>query len=506
MRFYVVESEKRPKSTPGVVLLRDSWDDYGLKTSFKATFWDSDGSNLDLGIVKILQKGQSGFTRIPERFEQLTEDFCSLGQNLEYYEALRRLGRRKYEPLLRGLRDAVFSPLIRADFEDEPGFQDSLLRSTAATSALKLAPSFFSSSLRPPSSTPTSLHFKTSVGGSRFRVSFDFGDRGRLPSRVNVIIGYNGTGKTQLLANLAMAATNASDKSKDAESIQSEYGEFLETDISFGAVIAISYSAFDTFDVPGMNLAQRRRVARESELLGYTYCGLRKLSASRDSSHAQVKSAAEIADDFEKALETIRERERLQLFVEMLTPLGIEPSLQRIGVLGRLDQNNEEWRDLFGTVSSGHKIVLNIAAHLAAYLHKNSLVLIDEPETHLHPPLLAALLKCLRTALTAQDSYAIVATHSPVVLQETPSRFVHILRRFGESTSAIQPQSETFGENIGILTRDAFELNNSETDYHDVLESLARDLSIEEIERLFGRRLGFQARSYLVGIQRLPGA
>jgi hypothetical protein len=159
-------------------------------------------------------------------------------------------------------------------------------------------------------------------------------------------------------------------------------------------------------------------------------------------------------------------------------------------------------REIFYDLSSGQKIVLSIAAHLAAYLQKRSLVIFDEPEAHLHPPLLAAVLKSLRIALDIQDSYCILATHSPVALQETPARFVQVLRRFGESRSVVKPVSETFGENIGILTRDAFDLNSSETDYHGVLEGLAADLTIDEIENLFGYRLGFQARSYIISIQK----
>src|SRR5262249_3798091 len=132
------------------------------------------------------------------------------------------------------------------------------------------------------------LDFKTTVGGTPFVVSFDFGGDSRLPGRINVVIGYNGTGKTQLLANLAMvAATGATPKEK--RKVERNYGRFIETAQSFGAVVAISYSAFDTFDVPGANVAERTRVAKEGELLGYIYCGLRDLESRQTSHHSKVK-------------------------------------------------------------------------------------------------------------------------------------------------------------------------------------------------------------------------
>jgi hypothetical protein len=267
MRFRVIEDvSKRPTNFPVLLLRRDTWDDFGFKTLFHAKYWRNETDAIDLGTVKILQRGQEhGYTKIPDRFAELSEEFCSLGQDLEYYQKIRALPRKEYEPLLRGMRDAVFSRLVKATFEEERGFKDSLLRSTAATSALEIAPSFFSTEQQVPAELGK-LHFKTSVGGTSFVVSFDFTGDSRLPGRVNTVIGYNGTGKTQLLANLAMTAVTST-TSKSAPRIQSKYGEFIESAHSFGAVIAISYSAFDTFEVPGENAEERKRVARETELL-----------------------------------------------------------------------------------------------------------------------------------------------------------------------------------------------------------------------------------------------
>src|SRR5260370_30685315 len=100
MRFIKAESRKRPtKNFPVVVLVRDKWDDFNLKTMFHATYWRDETESVELGNVKILQKGQtSGYTPIPDRFTQLSEDFCSLGQNLEFSETLYSLPRNLYEP------------------------------------------------------------------------------------------------------------------------------------------------------------------------------------------------------------------------------------------------------------------------------------------------------------------------------------------------------------------------------------------------------------------------
>jgi hypothetical protein len=93
-----------------------------------------------------------------------------------------------------------------------------------------------------------------------------------------------------------------------------------------------------------------------------------------------------------------------------------------------------------------------------------------------------------------------MATHSPVVLQETPSRFVQIIRRNGPKNHIMAPQIETFGENVGTITHEVFNLDSSKTDFHDVLATLAMERSLNQIEDLFGGPLGFQARSYLLSL------
>jgi predicted ATP-dependent endonuclease of OLD family len=76
----------------------------------------------------------------------------------------------------------------------------------------------------------------------------------------------------------------------------------------------------------------------------------------------------------------------------------------------------------FNTLSSGHKIVLLTMTRLVELVEQRTLVLIDEPEAHLHPPLLSSFVRALSALLKRRNAVAIIATHSPVVLQETPRR------------------------------------------------------------------------------------
>lgn len=150
--------------------------------------------------------------------------------------------------------------------------------------------------------------------------------------------------------------------------------------------------------------------------------------------------------------------------------------------------------------STGHKIVMQIMASLVAHITPRSLVLIDEPETHLHPPLLAALMHSVRFILSNQEAFGIVATHSPVVLQETLAQHVYIIRREGTTTQLFRPSIETFGENVGMLTSEVFGMNSDVTDFHKVLDQMVVSLkSVSAIEEKFlPHGMSNQARAYVM--------
>jgi hypothetical protein len=107
----------------------------------------------------------------------------------------------------------------------------------------------------------------------------------------------------------------------------------------------------------------------------------------------------------------------------------------------------------------------------------------------------------LRYLLEEIEAFAIVATHSPVVLQETLSRHVQIIRREGATAVIASPGIEVFAENIGNVTSDVFGLTSEVTDFHKILHHLATmHSSIDQVEQLFDRGLSPQARAYLMTV------
>ncbi len=128
----------------------------------------------------------------------------------------------------------------------------------------------------------------------------------------------------------------------------------------------------------------------------------------------------------------------------------------------------------------------------------------DEPEGHLHPPLLAAFVRALSDLLINRNGVAIVATHSPVVLQEVPRSCVWKLNRAGREARADRPDIETFGENVGVLTREVFGLEVTQTGFHKLIAERSVGRSYEEVLDLFSQQLGAEGRGLARALSLLP--
>ncbi|RZU72007.1 putative AbiEii toxin of type IV toxin-antitoxin system [Micromonospora kangleipakensis] len=522
MKFYVIEDYRSTPSAleyPAGLLYWDNWDDYGFKTTYTLLIALDRNRLTEIGAVKILKDSQtSGATPMPASpFNELGDSYCSLGQSLSYYQTLKQLGDRYYPAILTGLRDIVYEPGIAEPFLAHRGFKDSLERFGSSVRAISDAAPLFRATTTSTAGEAVSIRFQTSVGGNQFQVPLVFNEVPEIPGRINALIGYNGSGKTRLLANLAQVA-HAGLKTRGEADFVSENGAFVEShDFRFSSVIAVSYSAFDTFDVPGGHEEEREQLGRRGEIFGYVYAGLRSFAeddADNDESDDgspegdkpdRLKSIQEITEDFEAALAATRHPSRGEPLKDVLANVLNESSFLRLGVDLHSIHDPNFVPDVFTRLSTGHKIVLNIAVQLVAHLGLRSLVLIDEPESHLHPPLLAALLRGINTALDIYDSYGVIATHSPVVLQEVPRRYVTIMRRFDSVTVVERPTEETFGENVGFLTKNVFNLNTSATDHHSILRELAQSHTLTEIEELFGNPLSLPARAYIENVRRSIG-
>lgn len=523
-----------------VGLQQDNWDDYDFKTTYGLYYRPSKSADLlYVGGVKILKLGQKEREplQISNPFDRLDDQWCSVGADLDYYDRLSKIDGSDRHIILEALRDVVANPALIPEFQNELGWRKSLFRDNSRWDRFlddaaavynkdfsKLATLGMPFSFRPNANSDVlPLDFSAPQVPSYYQEMRKLGPSKKdvlLPQRIVALIGRNGSGKSTLLSRLSHVAF-ASGSAREQKAIRN-LGAFDPIEINFSRIITISYSAFDSFDVPGLEGRDRVQIAKDiaAGQGRFAYCGLRDISAemeereigakSADSSTTarkaitRLKSIEALASEFERYVTMINNGGRRALFRSALKPLLSEPSFAQRGDEGDAEFIINEPQNSFLSWSTGHKIALHVVASLTARSARKSLVLFDEPEMHLHPPLTAALMQAIRIILEEVDAFCVVATHSPVVVQETLARHVRILSRAGDTLHFKQPKLETFGENVGLLTYDIFSLVASSTDFHEVLDLLVDgDLGIDAIDKIFTPALSAQARGYV--LSRLAG-
>lgn len=491
MRFQVLPVGNRPRATgPGqAFLVSDNWDDwFKFSTLFHLHVTDQNGVPNHIGMVKIgqfdMKEGQRS-PGLPQVFKELDASFFSLGQGDDYYTALTLQGDSIRDEVLRALRDVaadadLFEKALREDVTTT-----SLLRSVTATTVRRQLRRMAKGGARLSRyafSYTSPLPKQTGVGP--IELSFEVEPDSFPPSNIHVLIGRNGVGKTHLLGNMTDSLLEL--EQRDCGSFRSDDDE----EHPFANIVSVSFSAFDEFDpIPD------RRVPEHP--VGYAYAGLKRTS-NRGGERGTPKSPKMLESEFVSSLRECLLGPRRARWERAIAALQADPVFREADVasLGAPESDEKAAASLFRRLSSGHKIILLTTTKLVELVEERTLVMLDEPEAHLHPPLLAAFIRALSDMLIDRNGVALVATHSPVVLQEVPKGCAWVLRRTGLCTSAERPAVETFGENVGVLTREVFGLELTHSGYHGLLQrSVLKHKDYEAVIGEFGGHVGAEARA-----------
>jgi len=485
------------------ILQEDNWDDWRkYRTQFYLTIVDEEGGQNPIGLVKVGQVGlkpHPNALRIPpghrkpaieKQFDELSESFFSVGQDETYYENLARLGDKIRTEVLTRLRDVALNIDIWNRAKSEYVMEESLLRSISVSTVegqfRRMAHggarlTRYSFSYLPPR--------RLGEGDPPFELKFKVEHDLKPPTNVHVLIGPNGIGKTHLLTLMAKALV-----APEAAARQSGKFEWKQSGGTgrFANVVSVSFSAFDELELPA-------EVTSQVDGLNFTYIGLRR---SADDTSGRPKSPQMLATEFVKSLANCQIGPRRRRWANALSVLQSDPgfNLADLGELIRNELGDEQVRagvaKSFSSLSSGHKIVLLTLTRLVEVVEERTLVLIDEPEAHLHPPLLAAFIRALSNLLVDRNGVAVIATHSPVVLQEVPKSCAWLLGGMRGALKAERLSLETFGENVGTLSREVFRLELSKSGYQRLIEeAVSTSTSYDEAVYQFDGQLGAEAKA-----------
>lgn len=556
MQFYVEGycsnhniPEQKMDIYPHVKLVTDDFDDYGNQTLFRLYYKRKEKENYQfIGKVKILNSENYIVRNIIEKkFLKLGTEFCSLGQSTEYYSRLKELNKNGSEQgreILVSLNDIAINSDLKEKFPDQAGINNSLMRDSEAYHAWKLGHNVFYGL-----SSHIEDEVKFTYTYDRIRdkkVSFQFNDKTGLPNRINVVVGKNGTGKTKMLSFLA--STLSGYRKLDGE-------HEIDVRPEFSRYIAVSYSAFDNFQKPFGERWNKRELVQEKLHVEDEIRKYKEKCSKRAEKDKDFEILYKYFDHLIDSIETFEKKEKFdEYFTKLLQGDEYEKSFlnEQVGSYvycgllqeHRLISEDEmlavfkrnlsevirmrrdcEWKEImrnifdgvedlkrvfetnhieadkidddgFRSLSSGQKIMLHIFTQVIMSITEDSLLLIDEPEIHLHPNAVSSFMRMLNKLLEKFNSFAIISTHSPIVLQEIPARYVRIFDNNEFYDEKLW--EECFGDNISGIIKNVFNVRPDESNYKTFFQKQKEDgISKESVEEMFDNGLSINAEMYL---------
>lgn len=496
---FTVSERKRivaNKDVKTVFLSFSTWNDYSYRTLFNMEYVDEYGNLHTIGQIKIGFKNQdvkiTTFDKIKKEFTQLNGEFFSLAESPEFYQKLSSLGKKTCMEILEKLNCVVIDDEAMKVAKDQDVFKSSLLRdvniNTIQDQFLRLIKG---------GDLLTEFDFefvRKNHEYSDLNIEFSVEPYSLPPSNIHAIIGRNGLGKTTLLNEMVKSIVGK-EKPENAYFEEAYAGKI--TDDYFSTVISVSFSAFDPFTP----------ISEQSDPLKgtcYYYIGLKKREASGKGSRLD-----DIGSLREKCAGSVynccSDDSKREAWLDAISNLESDTNFRDLNLkeIVNLPTNKlkSECIKRMERMSSGHAIVFMTISSLVEKVQNKTLVLFDEPESHLHPPLLSAFIRALSDLLSRRNGVAIIATHSPVVVQEVPKSCCWVLTRFGDEMRYERPSIETFAENVGTLTKEVFRLEMERSGFHKLLKKRVDEgLSFDEIMRKFRRKIGFEGQAILMSM------
>ena len=496
-------------------LEKNEWDDFGYHTMYHLHATDkltSEG-NVYLGYIRIMKHGQEKHDIYllnkkqgkQINFSELPEDFVSLTTSIDVFKGLNKYLSQKDRLLFIEQMHLILneeSKYYKLVHEDDC-FETSLLRDTTmnnyslkkGTSLLMDKTTYYNLQLQAIKINFANVDESTDLNFSclpKFQSN-------NIPNGVITFIGKNGSGKSTSIYNLAKLLYAYPDQ---RFRLKEKIGAIKPNDIGINKLFLLSYSPFDNFVLPGIGGEDYRVILEglKNNDGRFVFCGIRDVKKEFESilenpqkdtyeklfedirlDATSLKPINVLADEFVQAMSTLEyntERNKIWDNIEKMSH-GKFPEIQELmDELFILD--NEERKEQFLRLSTGYKYFFHSLAHIIAYIEEDSIVLFDEPENHIHPPMLSFMISSLRNILSKYQSVMLIATHSPVIVQETFSKNVFVVRRFEDKTVMSHPQIETYGANISEITSEVFDLTTDITKYYEAFESLYDKLDGEE--------------------------
>lgn len=485
---------------------RISWNDkFRYKTLYDVNFYKGKEVTY-IGQVKF---GYSGIGPVSESdyrtivnngwYRELGQKIFSLGQSPEYYQNIFSLGETIANEYFSKVRDIAFDLKLLSEHRNEYIMTHSLLREVSASTVKN---QFNRISHGGVEITPYNFFFtykKSKQEGldEIGKIAFEVKPYEKPQTNSHVLIGRNGVGKSYILDRMIRSVILDDDK-EDYEFYQFQ-NESGENNIPFSGVTLVSFSIFDDF-------INYKQLNKNDDIL-FNYVGVKSYD---EEAGIITKTLDDLSSDFYVSLCTIKAKNIIERLEKVISYLDSDPIFKNeVRIVSRMQEN---WKHIDGGnspeakeiiekfykqgLSSGNKIVLLTLTKLVEVVEEKTLVILDEPELHLHPPLMAAFNKALGYLMQNRNGVAIISSHSPVFVQESPTSAVHMIFRERKTLKIENPIIKTYGENIGDLTHNIFKLEYEKSSFvNDIKAQVQAKENIDDVFSYFHNQLGYEARA-----------
>jgi len=142
------------------------------------------------------------------------------------------------------------------------------------------------------------------------------------------------------------------------------------------------------------------------------------------------------------------------------------------------------------SLSSGELSMFLRLYDLQSNIKTNSIVLIDEPETHLHPKWINGYVKTLLEMFGDIKCHIIIATHSPLIISDVSKNSIIGLKKKGDLISQVTIEDKTLGLNYDDVLSDVFNLQEDGAmiyEYKDLIVNALKEKKLDLALKIYSQ-------------------
>ena len=497
------------------------WDDYGYKLVLNLTIWEqtfelrvNPKNNLSMDYLK------SGEGEYPD------EDFCSLGE-VAYYEFLKKyLSYKNRQKWFTRSRDLAYNTSVLEKFAIEYSkksdlhgqtldftppnseYHSFLYNSFLRTTTLKEIKEVFHPLTvfgytdsrecysEDETSSYSSENLKEAVDDRVESINYSFKEDGidkgklqfiknrmsELPMNVFAVVGGNGSGKSYKINQIIKEHLEGDNKFSqilhfslspfdniihfNRESTSIEVAD-KEKD-SYGEIIYEKVGFVSVKHPPIPEVVKKAEATSLTDVKEYLHEKSIKYLDSDNTLKQGFEAKISIKESFSYYIQNllfdlIASNKKLAQWESAIEFFEFETWVEDIKI-AFLDRDIiKEDLEKIDNLSSGQATILLYITKLVSSINQGSLVIFDEPETFMHPPMIKAFVRAISEIVNNNKAFCLIATHSPVIIQEIPHCNVY---RLDSNHGLKNTNYKTYGQNLDTLYKNIYGVELQQTGYN----------------------------------------